>query len=167
MTTPLDQNISRARQPFPNNHLCVGCSPENCAGCRPLLPAEEPDDTTCVLSPGHMRAILLRSGFTVKNGESDLKPYVYAAARELVRDALAMQAQIPAPSTSFLYHYHAMTQLKPGSVHHTDGSISLPSPVSTLEHYDAVKLQIASFCGLAHAPERLTLCSLTLLNPPR
>ena len=38
------------------------------------------------------RAILLNYGFTIKPGETDLKPYVYAAAQALIDDALAQRA---------------------------------------------------------------------------
>lgn len=36
-----------------------------------------------------IRAVFLRNGFTVKDGQSDLKPYVYAAAEELLSIARA------------------------------------------------------------------------------
>ena len=36
-----------------------------------------------------IRAVFLRNGFTVKEGQTDLKPYVYAAAEELLSIARA------------------------------------------------------------------------------
>ena len=36
-----------------------------------------------------IRAVFLRNGFTIKEGQTDLKPYVYAAAEELLSIALA------------------------------------------------------------------------------
>ena len=36
-----------------------------------------------------IRAVFLRNGFTVKDGQTDLKPYVYAAAEELLSIARA------------------------------------------------------------------------------
>lgn len=42
-----------------------------------------------------IRAVFMRNGFTVKEGHDDLKPYVYAAAEELI--ALA-RAGIAAPT---------------------------------------------------------------------
>lgn len=42
-----------------------------------------------------IREIFLRNGFTIKDGQSDLKPYVYAAAAELLKAALSQQ-QSPA-----------------------------------------------------------------------
>jgi hypothetical protein len=37
------------------------------------------------ISRDTIRAVFLRNGFTVKEGQADLKPYVYAAAEELLR----------------------------------------------------------------------------------
>ena len=36
-----------------------------------------------------IRAVFLRNGFTIKEGQTDLKPYVYAAAEELLSIARA------------------------------------------------------------------------------
>lgn len=38
-----------------------------------------------------IRSIFLRNGFTIKEGQDDLKPYVYAAAEELLQAALDEQ----------------------------------------------------------------------------
>ncbi|HGA2734350.1 TPA: hypothetical protein ACIR09_005391, partial [Pseudomonas aeruginosa] len=44
-----------------------------------------------------IRDVFLRNGFTIKDGHSDLKPYVYAAAEELLRiDGRAMDSSLPA-----------------------------------------------------------------------
>jgi len=43
-----------------------------------------------------IRRIFLANGFTVKPGESDLKPYVYRAARELALFVLAASARAEA-----------------------------------------------------------------------
>lgn len=40
-----------------------------------------------------IRAVFLRNGFTVKEGQTDLKPYVYAAAEELLRLSAAPQRE--------------------------------------------------------------------------
>lgn len=44
-----------------------------------------------------IRAVFLRNGFTIKEGQADLKPYVYAAADELMSIA---RAALSAPSHS-------------------------------------------------------------------
>jgi hypothetical protein len=52
-----------------------------CHNIRPLYthpaPAQKP------LTQDQLREIFLAAGFTVKPGETDLKPYVYAAARAI------------------------------------------------------------------------------------
>lgn len=48
------------------------------------------------ISRDTIRAVFLRNGFTVKEGQADLKPYVYAAAEELLRLNAAPIAQTPA-----------------------------------------------------------------------
>jgi hypothetical protein len=45
------------------------------------------------ISRDTIRAVFLRNGFTVKEGQVDLKPYVYAAAEELLRLNAATLAQ--------------------------------------------------------------------------
>ena len=39
---------------------------------------------------GKIRDICLRSGFTIKEGETDLKPYVFEAGEKLIRAGQAM-----------------------------------------------------------------------------
>ena len=46
-----------------------------------LSPAREPLDRETI------RAVFMRNGFTIKEGQTDLKPYVYAAAEELLQVA--------------------------------------------------------------------------------
>jgi hypothetical protein len=48
------------------------------------------------LTKDQIRAILMDHGFTIKEGQTDLKPYVYRAAGALIEAALAAQA-VPAP----------------------------------------------------------------------
>lgn len=74
----------------------------------------------------------------------------------------------PAPTPeAFVYHFYAMSRLSPDVVQHADGSITCTELLSTVALYNEAKLRIAEFCDLADAPEKLILCSLTLLNPPR
>lgn len=39
---------------------------------------------TTQLTQDEIRAVFMRNGFTIKDGQTDLKEYVYAAARELI-----------------------------------------------------------------------------------
>ncbi len=59
---------------------------------RALL-AEQPQASAAQSAPAGeretIRAVFLRNGFTVKEGQTDLKPYVYAAAEELLSIARA------------------------------------------------------------------------------
>jgi hypothetical protein len=55
---------------------------------QPAAPAQE-------LSDEQIRAIFLANGFTVKEGQSDLKPYVFAAARALLAAARAQSQEPP------------------------------------------------------------------------
>ena len=51
-----------------------------------------------ILSKGKVREIFMAHGFTIKEGQGDLKPYVYAAANALVEAAVAAaRANSPAP----------------------------------------------------------------------
>lgn len=47
---------------------------------RQLVPATQPADVTDSM----IREAFLTNGFTIKDGHSDLKPYVYAAARAIL-----------------------------------------------------------------------------------
>lgn len=47
---------------------------------------------TTQLTQDEIRAVFLSNGFTVKEGQTDLKDYVYAAARELIAAHEAKQA---------------------------------------------------------------------------
>lgn len=44
-----------------------------------------------MLSRDAIREVFMRNGFTVKEGQADLKPYVYAAAEELLQLAAPVQ----------------------------------------------------------------------------
>ena len=146
------------RQPAPNEHWCVGCSPDNCQGCRSPSDSAE---SACVLSTDRIRSILLSYDFTVKPGQPDLKPYVFQAARALISAALdaAVVPSLPvAPADpGFVYHYHATAQSEPGCVAHNDGCVVALYPVTTLERYTEVRNRIAAACGLAHAGPEDTL----------
>lgn len=48
-----------------------------------------------LMGRAQIREIFMRNGFTIKDGQADLKDYVYSAAEELVRAALAAQAPAP------------------------------------------------------------------------
>jgi len=61
-----------------------------CDKCRHLLPTVSAGDDRETI-----RAVFLRNGFTIKEGQADLKPYVYAAAGELMSIA---RAALSAPS---------------------------------------------------------------------
>ncbi|WP_296125457.1 hypothetical protein [Pseudomonas sp. Ga0074129] len=61
-----------------------------CDKCRHLLPTVSAGDDRETI-----RAVFLRNGFTIKEGQADLKPYVYAAADELMSIA---RAALSAPS---------------------------------------------------------------------
>lgn len=54
----------------------------------PLPPPLCRDDTQHVqMADERIREVFLSHGFTIKDGHTDLKPYVYAAARALLRAA--------------------------------------------------------------------------------
>lgn len=59
-----------------------GCSKEDAAALwnrrAPTPPAPQP------MTDEQIREIFMAHGFTVKDGQADLKPYVYAAARALL-----------------------------------------------------------------------------------
>jgi hypothetical protein len=38
-----------------------------------------------LITQDEIREVFLRNGFTIKEGQTDLKPYVYAAAVDLIR----------------------------------------------------------------------------------
>jgi hypothetical protein len=63
----------------------------------------------------------------------------------------------------YLYHYHAMWQSVCGGIAHADGTAERSHPVDTPEQYTIFKKGVANECGIA--PEKLTVCSLTLLCP--
>ncbi|MCW5597709.1 MAG: hypothetical protein KIT59_01115 [Nitrosomonas sp.] len=46
------------------------------------------DNNNQIVPDSKICEIFLRNGFTIKEGHDDLKPYVYAAARELVEEAV-------------------------------------------------------------------------------
>lgn len=64
---------------------CMNC------GCSVEVEAARP------LSKDTIRSIFLANGFTIKEGQTDLKPYVYEAARELLRaaDTLRKDQAVP------------------------------------------------------------------------
>ena len=70
-------------------NFCPGSNPEN-----PQTEEDEPEQPSAAQSAPAgeretIRAVFLRNGFTVKEGQTDLKPYVYAAAEELLSIARA------------------------------------------------------------------------------
>lgn len=48
-----------------------------------------------------IRDVFLRNGFTIKEGQDDLKPYVYAAARELLGVGTTGKQQVGSPTQQF------------------------------------------------------------------
>lgn len=68
--------------------FCPGSNPDN-----PQTEEDEPQASAAQSAPAGeretIRAVFLRNGFTVKEGQTDLKPYVYAAAEELLSIARA------------------------------------------------------------------------------
>lgn len=46
------------------------------------------EDNRQIVPDSKIREIFLRNGFTIKEGYDDLKPYIYAAARELVEETV-------------------------------------------------------------------------------
>ena len=69
-----------------------------CNQCRNLLP---PTKAQGVVMPERavIREVFMRNGFTIREGQSDLKPYVYAAAEELLQLAAPVQ-QVSVPDVS-------------------------------------------------------------------
>lgn len=53
--------------------------------------AQEVEKPQVAVSDDLIREVFLANGFTIKEGQSDLKPYVYAAARALLAKATAEQ----------------------------------------------------------------------------
>lgn len=68
----------------------------DCPGC--AAPVSEAKANGVVM-PGRdaIREVFIRNGFTIKEGQADLKPYVYAAAEELLRLAAPVQ-QVSVPT---------------------------------------------------------------------
>lgn len=83
---------------------------------RALL-SEQPQASAAQSAPAGeretIRAVFLRNGFTVKDGQTDLKPYVYAAAEELLSIARAAwqrtQSGVPECFKQLLHHAHGLT----------------------------------------------------------
>lgn len=61
----------------------------------------------------------------------------------------------------FVYHYHATNEISPGRVQHHSGILTCEKRVDSIERYRSIKAAIA---GDAVDPNRLTICSLTLLH---
>ncbi|HAU5488779.1 TPA: hypothetical protein JD194_06755 [Cronobacter sakazakii] len=70
------------------------CSP-NTKGAFPLY-AEPPAPVALTVSKDEIRKIFMRNGFTIKDGQSDLKDYVYDAAFELI-SSLKLPAPVAVP----------------------------------------------------------------------
>lgn len=49
------------------------------------------EDDKQIVPDSKIREIFLRNGFTIKEGHDDLKPYVYAAARDLIKETIKEQ----------------------------------------------------------------------------
>ena len=49
------------------------------------------DNNNQLVPDSKIREIFLRNGFTIKEGYNDFKPYVYAAARELIEETIKEQ----------------------------------------------------------------------------
>ena len=64
---------------------------------RLALSATQPAQAAQPVSRDVIRDVFLRNGFTIKDGCSDLKPYVYAAANALLEVAAAQPAQVAQP----------------------------------------------------------------------
>lgn len=60
---------------------------------RAALSATQPSQAAQPVSRDVIRDVFLRNGFTIKDGCSDLKPYVYAAANALLEVAAAQPVQ--------------------------------------------------------------------------
>jgi hypothetical protein len=58
-----------------------------------------------MLTRDQIRAIFMAHGFTVKEGQTDLKPYVYEAAESLLRAALEAREEPVAPDAVWLIQY--------------------------------------------------------------
>lgn len=68
---------------------------------RQLVPATQPSEVTDSM----IREAFLTNGFTIKDGHSDLKPYVYAAARALL--ALQSRSHVQGDPFGYIHHYIA------------------------------------------------------------
>lgn len=63
--------------------------------------------------------------------------------------------------TSYLYHYHAITQKTVGCIEHWDGTIKTENPVTSQERYQELKKALASQYG--EVASNLTIESLSLI----
>jgi hypothetical protein len=59
----------------------------------PDMPIQAPAPS---ITDAQIREVFLAAGFTIKPGETDLRPYVYKAARDLIALAFAQQASLTA-----------------------------------------------------------------------
>lgn len=75
-----------------SEHLTERSAIELASGIADALPVDEPAPLVR-LTDAEIREIFLANGFTIKDGESDLKPYVFKAARAI--EARAQQSTPP------------------------------------------------------------------------
>ena len=62
----------------------------------------------------------------------------------------------------FIYHYHAMVQQADGVISHLDGIYDTNFEILSYEKYEFIKRIICEGSNLQ--PDKLTICSLTLLG---
>ena len=65
----------------------------------------------------------------------------------------------------YVYHYHAMTQIAPGSIAHMDGVIETDVPIVDEAEYAKLKDEICASHGRGSS-RKVTICSLSLVGAP-
>lgn len=66
---------------------------------------------------------------------------------------------------TYVYHYHAFWQAVPGEIAHVDGTVVRGSMITSQDEYSGVKKAIAETFNRPDET-KITVASLTLLNPP-
>lgn len=63
----------------------------------------------------------------------------------------------------YLYHYHAIHQLPSGAIVNADGTLECGAMINSSESFVMARDEISKQMG--YPKDRITICSLTLLNP--
>ena len=65
----------------------------------------------------------------------------------------------------YVYHYHAIVQIAPGSIAHMDGVIKTEAPIADEAEYLKLKASINNRHG-SYPDKEITICSLSLVGAP-